>query len=238
LEVKAFAIDLDGTMTDTAGIVNLNAAYATKWLQNAGYEIIFVSGKSSQEAFALASFLGTTKIAVGENGGVVQIGPNDLVLLGDKTYPLVAYGYLAERVKNVKLKSVFPRFTEVVMERTFDFNKGLDILEESKYPVYLSDSLYGYHITLRGVDKAKGLREALKYIKIKPENCVAIGDSQTDIPMFRMCGYSVAVGNASDDVKAEAKFSTYAENGDGAFEALEYVAERFLKVKLGELPRK
>ena len=238
MEIKAFAIDLDGTMTDTAGRVNLDAAYATKWLYNAGYEIIFVSGKSSQEVFALASFLGTTKVAVGENGGVVQIGPNDMVLLGDKTHPLAAYGYLAERVKNVKLKSVYPRFTEVVMERTFDFTKGLDVIEDSKYPVYLSDSLYGYHITLRGIDKARGLREALKFIKVKPENCVAIGDSQTDIPMFKMCGYSIAVGNATDDVKAEAKFSAYAENGDGTVEALEYVTERFLKVKLGELPRK
>lgn len=221
-------------MTDTAGRVNLNAAYSAKWLQNAGYEIIFVSGKSSQEAFALASFLGTSNVAVGENGGVVQVGPNDLILLSDKTYPLAAYGYLAERVKGVKLKAVYPRFTEVVMERTFDFNHGLDILEESKYPVYLSDSLYGYHITLRGIDKSKGLRQALKYLDIKPEDCIAIGDSQTDIPMFRMCGYSIAVGNASDAVKAEAKFSTYAQNGDGAVEAMEYVAERFLKVKLGE----
>ncbi len=238
MEVKAFALDLDGTMTDASGRVNLDAAFATKWLYSAGFEIIFVSGKSSQEVFALACFLGTTKVAVGENGGVVQTGPNDLVLLGDKTYPLAAYGYLAERLKNVKLKSVYPRFTEVVMERTFDFKKGLDIIEESKYPVYLSDSLYGYHVTLRGIDKAKGLKEALKFVKINPENCVAIGDSQTDIPMFRMCGYSIAVGNASDAVKAEAKFSTYAENGDGAFEALEYVAERFLKVRLGELPRK
>ena len=238
MEVKAFVIDLDGTMTDVSGKLNLDAAYATKWLHSLGHEIIFVSGKSSQEVFALASFLGTTKVAVGENGGVVQTGPNDLVLLGDKTYPLAAYGYLAERLKNVKLKSVYPRFTEVVLERTFDFNKGLDILEESKYPVYLSDSLYGYHIALRGIDKAKGLKAVLKYVKVDPENCVAIGDSQTDIPMFRMCGYSMAVGNATDAVKAEAKFSTYAENGDGVFEALEYVAERFLKVKLGELPRK
>jgi len=238
LEVKAFAIDLDGTMTDTAGRLNLDAAHAAKWLYNAGCEIIFVSGKSSQEVFALASFLGTSKVGVGENGGVVQIGPSELVLLGDKTHPLAAYSYLAERVKNVKLKSVYPRFTEVVMERTFDFTKGVDVIEESKYPVYLSDSLYGYHITLRGIDKARGLREALKFLKVKPENCVAIGDSQTDVPLFRMCGYSITVGNAADDVKAEAKFSAFAENGEGTVEALEYVAERFLKVKLGEIPRK
>lgn len=234
MEVKAFAIDLDGTLTDTAGMINLNAAFAVRWLENAGYHVIFVSGKSAGEVFALASFLGTTKVAVGENGGVLQVSPNDIVLLGDKTYPLAGYSYLAGRIKEIKLKPVFPRLTEVVLERTFDFEMGRRYLHESKLPIDLFDSLYGYHITLQGVDKGRGVGEALKYIGIEPEDCVAIGDSQTDIPMFKMCGYSIAVGNAGDDVKAQAKFSTSAENGEGAIEAIEYIAERFLKIRLEE----
>lgn len=234
MDVKAFAIDLDGTLTDTAGMINLNAAFALRWLENVGYHVIFVSGKSAGEVFALASFLGTTKVAVGENGGALQVSPNDIVLLGDKTYPLAGYSYLAERIKEIKLKPVFPRLTEVVLERTFDFEMGRRYLHESKLPIDLFDSLYGYHITLQGVDKGRGVGEALKYIGIEPEDCVAIGDSQTDIPMFKMCGYSIAVGNAGDDVKAQAKFSTSAENGEGAIEAIEYIAERFLKIRLEE----
>lgn len=234
MEVKAFAIDLDGTLTDTAGMINLNAAFAVRWLENAGYHVIFVSGKSAGEVFALASFLGTTKVAVGENGGVLQVSPNDIVLLGDKTYPLAGYSYLAGRIEEINLKPVFPRLTEVVLERTFDFEMGRRYLHESKLPIDLFDSLYGYHITLQGVDKGRGVGEALKYIGIEPEDCVAIGDSQTDIPMFKMCGYSIAVGNAGDDVKAQAKFSTSAENGEGAIEAIEYIAERFLKIRLEE----
>ena len=234
MEVKAFAIDLDGTLTDTTGRINLDAAFAVRWLESAGYQVIFVSGKSAGEAFALASFLGTTRVAVGENGGVLQVGPNDIVLLGEKTYALMGYSYLTERIKEVKLKPVFPRLTEVVLERTFDFEKGRRFLDESNLPVDLLDSLYGYHVTKEGIDKGKGLSEALKYVGVKPENCVAIGDSQTDVPMFGMCGYSIAVGNASDEVKAQARFSTYAENGEGTTEAIEHVAERFLKIRLEE----
>lgn len=238
MQVKAFVIDLDGTMTENGGTINLDAAFATKWLQNAGYRVIFVSGKSAGEVFALATFLGTSNVAVGENGGVVQVGPNELILLGDKTEPLAAYGYLTERIKEAKLKPVYPRLTEIVLERTFDFEMGRRILVESKLPVAFYDSLYGYHITLKGIDKATGLKLALRYISVKPENCVAIGDSQTDIPMFRMCGYSIAVGNASDDVKAEARFSTFSKDGEGCVEAVEYVAERFLKVRLEEIPKR
>ena len=238
MRVKAFAIDLDGTMTENGGRINLDAAFATRWLENAGYRVIFVSGKSAGEAFTLATFLGTSKVAVGENGGVVQAGQNDLILLGDKTEPLAAYGYLTERVKEAKLKSVYPRLTEVVLERTFDFEMGKKVLAESKLAVAFYDSLYGYHITMKGIDKGRGLKAALDYLDIKPENCVAIGDSQTDVPMFKMCGYSIAVGNARDDVKAEAKFATFSQDGEGCIEAIEYVAERFLKVRLEELAKK
>jgi hydroxymethylpyrimidine pyrophosphatase-like HAD family hydrolase len=67
---KAFAIDIDGTLTENGGgIIHLPAVQNFRTLEKLGYRIIYVTGRSSIEAYILSVFTGTTKIAVGENGG-------------------------------------------------------------------------------------------------------------------------------------------------------------------------
>ena len=55
---------------------------------------------------------------------------------------------------------------------------------------------YAIHINEKGIDKSVGLKKALSILDIDPANAVAIGDSETDIPMFNMCGYSIALNHA------------------------------------------
>ena len=74
---------------------------------------------------------------------------------------------------------------------------------------------------------------ALEIVGIKPEESIAIGDSETDVPLFDVCGYSIALGNAEDHVKASAKHSVKSNNGNGLVEALDYLAYNFLGVKNG-----
>ena len=50
------------------------------------------------------------------------------------------------------------------------------------------------------------------------------GDSETDVPLFKMAGYSIAVGNAFDDVKSHAKMVVSSHAGDGVIEALDMIA--------------
>ena len=49
------------------------------------------------EAYILAVFGGTTKIAVGENGGVVTLSPQEHILLADKEKCMKGYENLKER---------------------------------------------------------------------------------------------------------------------------------------------
>ena len=46
------------------------------------------------------------------------------------------------------------------------------------------DSKYAFHINELGVNKARGLNLALEFLRIEPKEVVAIGDSETDIPVF------------------------------------------------------
>lgn len=54
---------------------------------------------------------------------------------------------------------------------------------------------------VKGCDKAAGIKYICLHYNIKRENCVAIGDSMNDLEMFKYCAVSVAVGNASDEIK-------------------------------------
>ncbi len=121
--------------------------------------------------------------------------------------------------------------TEVVLLRTFDLQEGQKILDEHGLNLYLSDSKYAFHINENGVDKARGLKEALTMLKADPEEAVTIGDSETDVPMYGICGYSIALGHAEDAVKKKAAHVVAGREGAGLVEAIDYIAFNYLGVK-------
>ncbi|MEM3438000.1 MAG: phosphoglycolate phosphatase [Nitrososphaerales archaeon] len=230
MEIKGFAVDVDGTITEDGGVINLDAAYTLRWLERMGYRVILVSGRSAWETYALSVYLGITRVVVGENGGVVATSPLDMILLADISHSMMAYDYLSKKLSNVKMKLVFPRFTEIVLERNFDINEGRRILNESGIPVTINDSKYGYHLTHKNVNKAVGLKVALKHLNIDTSQIIAIGDSEIDIPMFMACGYSIALGNSPNSLKEKASFSVKSTMGDGLVEAIQHVVEKFMKI--------
>ena len=226
--VKAFAIDIDGTLTENGGgKIHLHALESLRYLENIGCKVIFVTGRSSIEAYILSVFGGTTKVAVGENGGAITIGPQQHITFANKEKCIKGYEVLKKNIGGVKLKPVFKRITEVVLCRTFDITQGQKVLEENNLDLYLTDSQYAIHINEKGIDKAVGLKKALSILDIDPEYTVAIGDSETDIPMFNMCGYSIALNHAKENVKERAKYVVNGRQGEGAVEAIEYIMLTF-----------
>ena len=232
MAIKVFAVDIDGTLTENGGgAVSLAALAKLRYLDRLGYSVVYVTGRSSIEAFVLAVFGGTTRLAVGENGGAITVAPQEHRLLASREKCMQGYEVLKKSMDGVQEKPVFPRMTEVVMLRTFDLAQGQKILDEQGLQLYLNDSKYAFHINEKGVDKALGLREALKILKAEPEETVAIGDSETDVSMFEICGHSVALGHADDAVKAKASHVVSGREGTGLIEAIDHVALNYLGVK-------
>jgi phosphoglycolate phosphatase (TIGR01487 family) len=232
LAIKVFAVDIDGTLTENGGgAIHLAALAKLRYLERLGYNVVYVTGRSSIEAYVLAVFGGTTRIAIGENGGAITIAPQEHKLLASREKCLQGYEVLKKSIDGVQTKSVFPRMTEVVLLRTFDLKEGQKILDEHGLQLYLSDSKYAFHINEKGVDKAYGLREALKMLKADPEEVVAIGDSETDVPMYDICGCSIALGHAEEAVKKKADHVVAGREGAGLAEAVDYVAFNYLGVK-------
>lgn len=223
MDIKCIIIDYDGTLSFENSSLNLDAAHAIQKAQKLKLEIVFASGRSSIEMFSLATFLGTKRVSIGENGGVIQNGPNNFRLLGDIKDPLIAYDKLSKKIKNVTLMNTIPRFTEIVLERTFEINEGIEYIKQDKIPVELIDSQFSYHLQNNYVNKGKALEKVQKILGINKENCVGIGDSITDIPLFEQCEYSISVNNALDEVKNKTDRVTKSERGYGAKEAIEYI---------------
>jgi hydroxymethylpyrimidine pyrophosphatase-like HAD family hydrolase len=154
--IKAFAIDIDGTLTENgSGMIYLPAITKMRFLEKMGYRVFFVTGRSSVEAYVLSVFLGITRVAVGENGGVISKGPADHTILGNKELCIKGYEILKQYLSYVDNKPVFPRMSEVVLQRTFDINEGKKIFREKKLNLDIVDSKYAFHINELGVNKAK-----------------------------------------------------------------------------------
>jgi phosphoglycolate phosphatase len=229
MKPKIFAVDIDGTITDNkGGRVDLDALAALRYLVKRGHKVIYVTGRSSIEAYVLSVFGGTTRIAVGENGGIITSGPNQHKLIGNKQECVRAFEFLKSKIPNVIEKSVFPRITEMVLERNFDISSGKKILAENNFNTQLSDSMYAYHLNSKGVNKANGFLEVMNMFSAKKEDVIAIGDSETDVPLFKLAGISIALGNASDDVKSQSTMAVPGHAGDGVIEALEKIQLQFL----------
>ncbi|MFX3958897.1 Cof-type HAD-IIB family hydrolase [Streptococcus suis] len=73
----------------------------------------------------------------------------------------------------------------------------------------------------QGIHKAWGLEQVLNSLDIEPDQVVAFGDSDNDIEMLNYVGYSYAMENATDKVKAVAKYMAPSHLEAGVFQVIE-----------------
>lgn len=60
---------------------------------------------------------------------------------------------------------------------------------------------YSGELGIKGISKKNGIEELLEYLNFDKKNTVAIGDGYNDIPMFEACAYTIAMGNATQELK-------------------------------------
>ena len=224
---KIFAVDIDGTITlNGMGTIHLGALSRLRTLKEEGHFIIPVTGRSSVEGYLLSIFGGLTHMAVGENGGCITFGDKiQHKLLGNKGECIHALATIQTKLDGeIKEKPVFPRMTEVVLERTFDIEKARKIINDENLNVILTDSGYAFHINSKGIDKGSGFLEALKILDADLNDAVVIGDSDTDIPLFKIVKNSIAVTNSTENLKKIAKIVTTKKSGEGVLEGLDMIS--------------
>ena len=80
---------------------------------------------------------------------------------------------------------------------------------------------YLVEVLTKGVNKAFGLEKLAQKLNIEPSEIAAVGDAANDIEMLEYAGLAIAMGNASEEVKAIADIVTDTNENNGVIKAID-----------------
>lgn len=100
------------------------------------------------------------------------------------------------------------------VERVFGNSETISFLR------YSSD---GYDVVPKGLHKGVGLLELMEYLHLSKEEVACFGDNYNDLEMMQTAGYSVAMGNAIEEIKQAADHITASTDHDGIYLALQHL---------------
>ena len=96
-----------------------------------------------------------------------------------------------------------------------DLSNHFDVIPATFAPLGKESGEIGsYHIT-----KATGMDRVLEYFHASAKDTIAIGDGHNDLSMFQKANYSIAMGNACDEVKEKADMITSSLENNGIYNA-------------------
>ncbi|HJX04310.1 MAG TPA: phosphoglycolate phosphatase, partial [Thermoplasmata archaeon] len=219
-EVKALAVDIDGTLADDSRRVNLEAVAALRKVQDSGVPVMLASGNVLPIAYALSNYLGLTGPIIAENGGIVCY-KQQVWVLGDQRKPKEAYEFLRKKMAADRLFTDKWRETEIGLKREVDLEEVKRILKG--WDVNVETTGWAVHIMAKGMNKFVGVKKACEVLGISTQDVAAIGDSDNDETMISECGWGIAVGNAFECTKNVASFVAKDKDGAGVIEALEWL---------------
>ncbi|MDI6889185.1 MAG: phosphoglycolate phosphatase [Methanocellales archaeon] len=223
--MKAISIDIDGTITDEERRIDCRAIDAIRRLK---MPVILATGNTVCFALTTARLIGTDGIIIAENGGVVKTCyDGEEYVLCDATECERAFELLSKNFDLEKLDAEY-RKTDVALRRNFDLPSAREILSKSNLKVDLVDSGFAIHIKNKHINKGVGLKKVAELLGWSTQDIGAIGDSESDIEMFNVAGFGVAVANADPKLKQIATLVTKGEYGAGVAEAIETIERSFL----------
>ncbi|HET9695443.1 MAG TPA: Cof-type HAD-IIB family hydrolase [Terriglobales bacterium] len=131
-------------------------------------------------------------------------------------------GVAHDRVaKIVGVSEDFDGLSAVEKQLQQEFRGAVSATKSQKY--YLD-------ITHPSANKGEGVLLVSELLGIPTDNIATIGDMQNDVFMFRQSGLSIAMGNATDEVKATAQYVTSSNEEEGFANAM----ERYILGPLGQ----
>ena len=218
--IRALAVDIDGTLSDRNRVLCPKAVQA---LRSVKVPVMLCTGNTHCFTRTVSVLLGTPRIFISENGGVLSYSEDEMEVLADMSVCEDALQKLAADFPLQRYNSGRYRFTDIALQRNFDVAAASRRAMELGLPVELIDTAFAVHIKDRRVDKGTGLSRIAGRMKIDLSQFAAIGDSNSDLPMFRLAGFRACVGNASQQLKQISDYVAGAKYGDGFAEIIDYM---------------
>jgi HAD superfamily hydrolase (TIGR01484 family) len=221
---EALACDYDGTLA-WDGAVAQPTVEALRQLRDSGRKLVLVTGRRLEDLLCIFSHLELFERVVAENGAVLYRPASGEHVFLSAAPPQKFVDLLRQRgVQPLELGRVIIATREpqeiLVLQAIRDLGLELQVIFNKGAVMILP----------AGVNKATGLKHALKELQLSPQQVVAVGDAENDHAFFEFCGFSAAVANALPGVREHADLTTDSVNGAGVVELI----ERILKEDLGE----
>jgi phosphoglycolate phosphatase (TIGR01487 family) len=216
--IRALAVDIDGTLTDSDRVVCSSSLQALGRLK---VPVVLTTGNTHCFTRTATVMLGTPRTFIAENGGVVAY-QDEVEILASREACERAFEDLS-RIFPLKRYDSRYRFTDIALDRDFDVGAVSRYIEENGLPVEIIDTKFAVHLKEKGVDKGTGLARIAERMGLGLKEFAAVGDSLSDIPMFQLAGFSACVGNSPPGLKAVSDYVAAAEYGDGFAEIVGHV---------------
>jgi len=189
--------------------------------------VVLASGNVICFMRAASKLIGASDAMIGETGGVIQAGYDSKpVVLADIEECRRAAVLLQEHFPALEQLDARYRMSELAFRRTIDVESASELIEKKFPGLEIVDTKFALHLKHKSVNKGTGLAEIASVMGLEPLNFAALGDSANDLHMFDVSGMSLAVSNATPEVKDAADYVANASYGEGAAEALYWLARR------------
>jgi len=227
---KAIALDIDGTITLKNGLISTKAILLIRRLESRGIRIVLASGNAFPVLMGLKKYFGCSGVVIAENGAVVG-DDTQLIVNGDPEVGLKAKEAILSKLGDIVRESWQNRFRYVdfafklrkpSLSRSYVLNAMRRAVGDMPYTVVV-DSGVAFHVRDIRVNKGVGLIKAAELMGLTPKDFVAIGDSEVDLEMFEVAGFSVALANAVKELKDRADMITEKPYWEGFNEAVEKI---------------
>jgi hydroxymethylpyrimidine pyrophosphatase-like HAD family hydrolase len=194
---SVLALDYDGTIA-TDGALDPEVRHAIADVRARGITVILVTGRILDDLRRLVGDLRFVDAVVAENGAIITFPESGRSSALASPVPVALVDALrAQRVPIAVGQSVIDA----------DASSAATILaavQALELPQVLIFNRGRLMVLPTGVNKAMGLREALRTLRLSPHNTIAIGDAENDHDLLDACELGVAVAWGSAPLKARA----------------------------------
>src|ERR1700730_7051362 len=186
------ACDYDGTVA-THGVIDPETVKALERCLESGRKLVLVTGRELPELLDICPAISLFEWVVAENGALLyrpatreerplgSLPPPEFVqALRDRGVAPCSTGRVIVATWEPHEETVLATIRDFGLELQVIFNKGAVMILPS------------------GINKATGLAEALKEMRISSHNVVAAGDAENDHALLASCEVGVAVANATE----------------------------------------
>ncbi len=227
----ALCCDYDGTLAHH-GRVDEATITALERFKESGRRLVMVTGRELDELQAICPRLDLFERVVAENGALLyrpdtgeekQLGerPPDafIAALKAKGVERISVGRVIVATWEPHEQTVLETIRDMGLELQVIFNKGAVMILPA------------------GMNKATGLRVALRELDLCEHNAAGIGDAENDHAFLSICECGVAVANALPALKERADIVTRGDHGAGVVELIDEMLANDLAERESKLVR-